>query len=400
MRTGSATTVRRRRVVVVAGAAAASALFTAGLARAAHLGAPPWTGGVGAAALTLSTKTDGVPGLGALAYFAEPGAPVRRTYLLANRSEAELMHVGLSDPDAPVASLRCASGTGETVALAKLVVPAWGERSCTGWFSAQPGLHRVSIRASASVPDSAARLSATAEAGYDARVGALILHETLSGDGRSAATAVAPTVAQGSTIRARYTLRNGGTVPLRKLTLTDSLPVSALSCLAANEPLPPGTTRTCQAVLRALPGTHRGSALATGTEPAPSIDENGPGPARSVQAVDRAGYTAGSESVSGIAVSAPRGEGAGADGGGRVAQVVQSARTRSSRPSQTSGSSPVSSPSSAAPNQSASSGNARQAARAGGLHPRQRRRHVLGLLLMMLLAVIVPVLAARRSLRS
>jgi hypothetical protein len=216
-------------------------------------------------------------------------------------------------------------------------------------------------------------------------------------------------------IHLRYLLRNEGTAPLLHVELSDSLPVSSLSCPAATDPLAPGTARVCEANLRAQPGIHHGSADATGTEPLPSIDAKGPGPARTVHARDGAGYeavavvpgrvtsdptasrlTAAGRAASGlsrstfVAGSKPLPHlGIGTNGpvsvtqGTRGTQGTQGTHTASDRP-----------------NQSSSSTADPALTRAGGQHPSRRRRHVLGLLLVILLAVIVPVLATRRSFGS
>lgn len=245
------------------------------------------TGGYSTNALSLTTVTDTLPGLGALSYAARTGEVVVRTYKLTNRGEATIVGVGVTDPDAggPVG---CGSG-----GRGSLQVAAWSSATCTVRFAAVAGTHRPHVVASGAIDGVGAPVSASAEAGYFAATPGLTLRELLGP--REGTHREATTVPIGAALRVTYTLSNDGDVPLVTVTVSDGQQVSGLTCGAGASKisvLPPGTSKVCTAVLHAAAGLHSGSATAVGTVPRRSISASGPGAPTSVSATAYSTYRA------------------------------------------------------------------------------------------------------------
>lgn len=153
-------------------------------------GRAAWAGGVGGQPLTLMVTVNGKPSGGggaqrpavralparALPARAAPvaeirtGHPVVKRYVLANRSEADLQQVRLSDPHVPAGALRCPGVRQGTLGMRGLTRVV-----CSATFPARAGLHTAVVRAEAAIPSLGRHVRATARSGYRGVGGALQL---------------------------------------------------------------------------------------------------------------------------------------------------------------------------------------------------------------------------------
>jgi hypothetical protein len=280
--------VRARVVGVLVGVAVGVLIGAAPLDGATAAVAPPSlvTGGYSTSALSLSTVTDTLPGLGALSFAARAGEAVVRTYTLTNHGEATIVGVAIRDPDAggPVG---CGLGSRGPFGVA-----AWSSVTCTVRFAAVAGAHRAHVVASGVIDGVGASVSASAEAGYFAAAPGLRLRESL-GPGAGARREMTR-VPIGTALRATYTLSNDGDAPLVNVSVSDSQQVSGLTCgagAAKISVLSPGESRVCTAVLHAAAGLHNGSSTTIGIMPQRSISASGPGAPTSVEAAASTTYT-------------------------------------------------------------------------------------------------------------
>jgi uncharacterized repeat protein (TIGR01451 family) len=254
------------------------------LAAAAACAPPITTGGYSPGALTLTTTTDTLPGLGALDYVTKTGELVLRTYKLTNSSEATIVRLTITDPDAG-APVSC---TGSDV------IGAWTTTICTVHFKATAGEHATRVVAAGAISGVNVPVTASADAGYRAVTPALRLRGELGGRARV-----------GATLRPTYLVTNAGDVALSNVDLGDTLPITGLNCgagTASISTLSSGTTRVCTGGLRADAGLRTGLARAHGTSAERSISQTGPGDPMGVEAEAATAYTGVMEKTTSAAI--------------------------------------------------------------------------------------------------
>lgn len=246
------------------------------------------TGGFGPTTLQITTTTDTLPGAAAIGHLAVPGQPVVRTYKLTNASEATLVNVTVSDPDAwshqerarGADTVRCGTHPGP------ITLPAWSSIVCKATFPAIAGTHRTVVSARGAAEGTGIVLSGSDIAGYQSGADTLALRETF--DFAPAGSAAAYTrSAGGRAVHVRYAVVVSGPVPLVNVSVGESLPVTGLACPPDGTviaSLNPAAEAHCAAELFTLPGVYTGLATAAGMQSLPSISPHGPGPARLVQA--------------------------------------------------------------------------------------------------------------------
>ncbi|MET9361634.1 hypothetical protein ABZX93_12015 [Streptomyces sp. NPDC006632] len=200
------------------------------------------------------------PGIGALRPGIRVGAPVIKVYRVANRGEADLSTVRLTDPAVPGSLIRCANGSGHPGYLRAL-----SSTLCTAELPAAPGTHTARVVATGVVPSLAMRMRATAPSGYGGVAGALTLTES--------ARLLSFTEAE-----IHYVVANPGNRTVYAIALADPvLAPGRLDC-AGQEDIPelrPGASLTCTARVRRGPGSYRSAGTATGSDRTDTLDPEG-----------------------------------------------------------------------------------------------------------------------------
>ncbi|WP_164986129.1 hypothetical protein, partial [Streptomyces roseicoloratus] len=214
------------------------------------VGAPPaLAGGSGDGALAMSVTVNGVAGEAAV----RAGGTVVKRYRLVNRGEADLHRLRVTDPGVPGGRVRCPA---RPLAALRSVV-------CVARFTALPGRHAGTARATAEVPSLGLRPAATARSGYDGVAGALALSEGVR-------------LGPPGTATVRYAVTNRGNRPVHAVRITDRVLAATPGGLVCTVPvLAPGASAECAATVRRAPGAHRSAGLAEGSDRVTTLGERG-----------------------------------------------------------------------------------------------------------------------------